>query len=418
VTVSLVHRRLPLAEDTRPRDLCQPVYAVWEVTLRCDLFCHHCGSRSGKGRPDELTTAEALDLVAQMADLGVLELTLIGGEAYLRDDWTEIVRAAHAAGIRCSMTTGGRGVTAAVARAAREAGLESASVSVDGLADVHDALRGLRGSYDAALAAIANFRAAGVPVGANTQVSRPGLRQMPDLFERLIAAGIHGWQVQLTVAMGRAADTPEVLIEPYQMLEVLPMLARLKARADAAGVRLWPGNNIGYFGPYEARLRGKYPGGHGVSCGAGRTTLGIEANGDIKGCPSLPTSEYVGGNVREHRLRDIWERSSPLRYTRDRTVEDLWGPCRTCYYADECRGGCTWTAHSLLGRPGNNPYCHHRALELLRQGLRERVVQVEAAPGHPFDHGRFEIVVEPFPEATLSRAQDLARTGEGWLDSP
>src|SRR6185312_10577544 len=140
---------------------------------------------------------------------------------------------------------------------AREAGLESASVSVDGLPDVHDALRGLRGSYDAALAAIANFRAAGVPVGANTQVSRPGLRQMPDLFERLIAAGIHGWQVQLTVAMGRAADAPEVLIEPYQMLEVLPMLARIKARADEAGVRLWPGNNIGYFGPYEARLRGR-----------------------------------------------------------------------------------------------------------------------------------------------------------------
>jgi hypothetical protein len=99
-------------------------------------------------------------------------------------------------------------------------------------------------------------------------------------------------------------------------------------------------------------------------------------------------------------------------------VDDLWGPCRTCYYADECRGGCTWTAHSLLGRPGNNPFCHHRALELLRQGLRERVVQVEAAPGHPFDHGRFEIVVEPFPEPALTRARELARTGEGWLDSP
>ena len=131
-----------------------------------------------------------------------------------------------------------------------------------------------------------------------------------------------------------------------------------------------------------------------ASCGAGRTTLGIEADGAIKGCPSLPTEPWTGGNIRDHSLQDIWERAAPLRYTRDRTVDDLWGFCRSCYYADECRAGCTWTAFSLFGKPGNNPLCHHRALEMQRQGKRERLVQVEPAPGIPFDHGRFEIIVE------------------------
>ena len=79
---------------------------------------------------------------------------------------------------------------------------------------------------------------------------------------------------------------------------------------------------------------------------------------------------------------------------RDRTVDDLWGYCRTCYYADVCRAGCTWTGFSLFGKPGNNPFCHHRALEMRRQGKRERLVQVAPAPGVPFDNGRFEIVVE------------------------
>lgn len=83
-----------------------------------------------------------------------------------------------------------------------------------------------------------------------------------------------------------------------------------------------------------------------------------------------------------------------MRYTRDRTLEDLWGYCRTCYYADECRAGCTWTAFVLFGRAGNNPYCHHRALEMQRAGKRERLVKVEDAPGQPFDHGRFDLVVE------------------------
>jgi radical SAM protein with 4Fe4S-binding SPASM domain len=409
-------KKLPLAAETRAIDRrWAPLYAVWEITLRCDLACRHCGSRAGRTRPDELSTAEALDLVAQMSELGCEEVTVIGGEAYLRDDWTEIVRAIRKHRMRASMTTGGRGLSREVVRAGKDAGLEGVSVSVDGLEATHDALRGVKGSFASAMAALENLAAEGLPASANTQIGRVSLREIPAVFERLVAARIHSWQVQLTVAMGRAVDEPELLLEPYQMLEVMPMLARIKRRADEAGIRVWPGNNIGYFGPYESQLRGTLPRGHLSSCGAGRSTLGIEANGDIKGCPSLPTADYVGGNIREHRLRDIWERAAPLRFTRDRTVDDLWGPCRTCYYADTCRAGCSWTSHVLFGRPGNNPFCHHRTLELLREGMRERLVRVEAAPGTPFDHGRFEIVLEPFPEPELTRARELARTGEGFL---
>lgn len=409
-------RPLPLAAEARPIDKkWLPVYAVWEITLRCDLACRHCGSRAGRSRPDELSTEEALDLVRQMAELDVKEVTVIGGEAYLREDWMDIVGALRKHGIQCSMTTGGRGITPERAAEAKRAGLQSVSVSIDGLEGTHDALRAVRGSFSSAIAALRNLRAAGVPVSANTQIGRFNLIEIPELFELLIGEGIHSWQVQLTVAMGRAADEPHILLEPYQMIEVMPMLARLKERADRAKVRVWPGNNIGYFGPYESLLRGMLPRGHMASCGAGRSTLGIEANGDIKGCPSLPTEDYVGGNIRDHKLRDIWERSAPLRFTRDRTVDDLWGLCRGCYYADTCRAGCSWTSHVLFGRPGNNPYCHHRALELLREGKRERIVQSRRAGGNPFDYGQFEIVLESWPAAELERARKIAETGQGFL---
>ena len=55
--------RLPLADQVRPQDAVRPIYAVWEITLACDLACRHCGSRAGRERPDELSTAECLDLV-------------------------------------------------------------------------------------------------------------------------------------------------------------------------------------------------------------------------------------------------------------------------------------------------------------------------------------------------------------------
>ena len=417
-TAKPARRDLPLYGESRDVDRrWKPIYTVWEITLACDLACRHCGSRAGRERPDELDTAQALDLVDQMAELGVKEVTLIGGEAYLRDDWLEIARRITGHGMACGITTGGRNFTKERAKQAREAGIRNVSVSVDGLRATHDKLRGVTGSWDAAIAALDNLREAGIGVSANTQFNKASLREIPELFDLLIEKNIRAWQVQLTVAMGRAVDEPALLLEPYQVLEVMPMLARLKPKADANKVRIWPGNNIGYFGPYETMLKGNMPRGHMASCGAGRSTLGIEANGDIKGCPSLPTADYVGGNIRDHALRDIWERSKPLRFTRDRTVEDLFGYCRTCYYADTCRAGCSWTTHVLFGKPGTNPYCHHRALELLREGKRERIVKVSEASGQPFDHGRFEVVLEDWPEGELARARELAETGEGWLDA-
>ncbi|MFO0610132.1 MAG: SPASM domain-containing protein, partial [Polyangiales bacterium] len=266
-----------------------------------------------------------------------------------------------------------------------------------------------RGSFAAAMRAMDAVRATPMRLTANTQINRLSLPVLEALFARLVDEGIRGWQVQLTTAMGRGGDAPDLLLEPYQVLTVLPTLARLKRVGDARGVLLWPGNNVGYFGPFEGVIREHFRAGYRGACGAGRVSLGVEANGDIKGCPSLPSREYVGGNVREHRLRDIWERAPALRFTRDLGPQDLKGFCATCYYADECRGGCHWTSHVLLGDRGDNPYCHHRASTLLARGLRERVRRVEAAPGEPFDHGRHEVFTEPWPDDERAAVEALAR---------
>lgn len=401
-------RNRPLESTVRAVDAVRPTYAVWEITLKCDLACRHCGSRAGHARPDELSTAQALDLAHQIADLGLDSITLIGGEAYLREDWLEIAGVLIERGVDTSVTTGGRGIDRARAKAMADVGISTVSVSVDGLEATHDHLRAVRGSHAAALGALEALGDAGVPVSVNTQICATNLREVEPLFDVITPLGVHSWQVQLTVAMGRAADDPDLLLQPWQMLEVMPMVARMQQRCDQAGVVFWPGTNIGYFGPYESMLRRDEQGMHTATCGAGRDTLGIEANGDIKGCPSLPTAAYTGGNIRDHALLDIWERSSALRFTRERPVTELWGYCGTCYYKQECMSGCTWTGHVLTGKRGNNPYCHHRALELLREGDRERLAPKTAAPNQPFDHGTFEIVREPWPQELLPAARLLA----------
>lgn len=390
-----------------------PVHVVWEITLACDLKCSHCGSRAGRVRSGELSTEECLDLVRQFARLGTREITLIGGEAYLRKDWLKIISEIRANGILCTLQSGGLNLTDERLRQAAEAGLGAAGVSIDGLKPLHDRLRGVAGSFDRALGALRNARKYGLTTSVNTQITSMVMPQLAEMQELFIDAGARHWQIQLTVAMGRAADNPELLLQPYELLELMPLLADLYEKGVERGFLMQPGNNIGYFGPYESLWRGSGDEAvHWSGCNAGQNTVGIEADGTIKGCPSLPTSAYSGGNIRDLTARQIWETTPEIAFTRNRTVDDLWGFCRSCYYADVCRAGCTWTTHTLFGRPGNNPYCHHRALELASRGLRERIVRTEAPPGLPFDHGRFALVVEGMDGVAAPGVEDPLRLAE------
>lgn len=370
-------------------------YAVWELTLKCNLRCIHCGSRAGPCRPEELSTAEAMDLVHQLAEVGIKEVSLIGGEAFLRRDWLDIAREIRSCGMRLTMTTGGFGVGPKMAEKMAEVGFAGVSVSVDGLQREHDLLRGRDKSFDWAFKAIEAIKATGMKCASNTQINRLSAPQLPLIYELLHEAGVYSWQVQMTVPMGNAADRPELLLQPWELLEVFPVLHYLWLRGAEERPYMYPGNNIGYFGPYERRFRtmeGSETEEQGFWRGsmAGVLTLGIEADGTIKADPSLPTDDYAGGNIRDQRLAEIIEQAEALTFNDSFGTEHLWGFCSGCEFAEVCRGGDTWTAHVFFDRKGNNPYCHHRALHHAARDLREQVSLRERASGLPFDNGVFE----------------------------
>lgn len=401
-------------------------YAVWEITLKCNLACSHCGSRAGKARAQELSTEEALNLVQQMAEVGIKEVTLIGGEAFLRSDWLQIAQAIAQAGMRCTMTTGGYGISLETAYKMKQAGIATVSVSIDGLESTHDRLRGRKGSWKQAFQTMQQIHEVGIPLGCNTQINRLSAPEFPRIYEQIRDAGARAWQIQLTVPMGHAADQAEILLQPYELLDLYPMLARVALRAQQEGVQLQPGNNIGYYGPYERLLRGRGRTDEWTfwqGCAAGLATLGIEADGAIKGCPSLPTSAYTGGNIRDRSLREIVEASAKLQFNlgagTPQGTAHLWGFCKTCEFAELCRGGCTWTAHVFFNRRGNNPYCHHRAITQAHQGKRERLVLKVPAQGLPFDNGEFQLLEEPIgtkDNDPLGFTSDRIQWPESWQD--
>jgi radical SAM protein with 4Fe4S-binding SPASM domain len=365
-----------------------------ETTLRCDQACVFCGSKAGKKRAAlELSTDEIRSLFRQAAEMGVKEVELTGGETYLREDWVTLIEMATEHGLTCALVTAGRGIDDAKARLAHEAGLDRVGVSLDGLKATHEALRGTPNGFDLALRAMAAFRAAGVAVGCNTQVNARNWRELPDLAELLLTQGLYAWQIQLMIPMGRAAEATDLWLQPYDLLEVIPQIAAIIERCARERLMVYAGDNVGYFGPHEAVLR-RYSTKHGHThgCAAGMVGGGVDAAGNVTGCLALDAAEHIAGNIREQGLARIFDEAKVLRRNED--AKDVWGFCATCYYAAVCRGGCSATAIALTGRPGNNPYCHHRALELAGQGRRERLGL--GSPRHDGARGyvEFEIVTE------------------------
>ena len=404
-TTSAERRRLNVMTEKH-----HPAYVVWELTLRCDHACRHCGSRAGAARPDELGTEAALDIVRQLAEMGAREVVLIGGEAYLHEGFIEVLTALRRAGISPTVVSGGLAIDADLARDMVGAGVERVSVSVDGLEQSHDQLR-MPGSFAAATKALGHLKDAGIRTGTNTTINRLNRADLEGLYEHLRQAGVGAWQLQIMVPMGRAADRPDMMLQPYDLIEIMPRVAALKKRAYEDNILIMPGNNLGYFGPEEALLRSLQPEHRDcfLGCTAGRFILGIESDGSVKGCLSLQSASYVAGNVGEQSLAQLWEQAPKLAFTRQRPVAHLWGYCQECPFADPCMSGCSFTSHALFGRPGNNPYCHFRARHFAKQGKRERLVAEKPASGKPMDHGLFRIELEdldaPDPGANLDPEQ-------------
>jgi radical SAM protein with 4Fe4S-binding SPASM domain len=378
--------------------------------MRCDHACAHCGSRAVLPREHELEREEVFAVADQLAALGTREVTLIGGEAYLYPAIIPVIAHLTHHGIRVTMQTGGRGVNPLRAREMARAGLKAIGFSVDGTAAIHDVLRDSPGSHAAALAGMRNARDAGMAVTANSQVNRLTAAVLSETADQLYNAGASVWRCQLTVPMGRAADRPEWILEPHQIPQVIDTIAAVQVRyAEAARAKGIPpkemfnvllGNNLGYYGPHEVLLR-SHPGRgimHWQGCRAGVYQIGIESDGTVKACPSLPTGPYAGGNIRDRSIEDIFAHADELNFIQQRTREELWGFCGTCEYGETCGAGCSFTAHCTLGRRGNMPFCYHRATTLAAQGRRERLVKVEDAAGLPYDFGRFELVEEDLPE--------------------
>ena len=116
------------------------------------------------------------------------------------------------------------------------------------------------------------------------------------------------------------------------------------------------GENIGYYGCLGTELWEDVP---YFGCFAGTRVAGIESNGNVKGCLSMP-EHFVEGNIRDSSFTAIWNDPNAFAYNRRFTRDTATGFCHDCKYLPLCRGGCTTTSVSASGCRADNPYCTYR----------------------------------------------------------
>ena len=326
--------------------------AVWEITLKCNIHCLHCGSNADSNkRPNELTTDEALDLVEQLADLGCKRVVLSGGEPFLRKDWAVIAHRIVQLGMDVSFISNGYVVNDDIISVLKVINPSGVGFSLDGSsAETHDYIRGKKGVFRRCINALDKVSRAGLYSSAVTAVHKKNLPELPKILDILLELGVCAWQIQTATPQGRMPK--DLALNEDEYYSVAEFIAKNRQKYKSL-IRIAEADCIGYYSLLSPMLEDTCWQG----CHAGMSVIGIESDGGIKGCLSLHADGFIEGNIREQSLSDIWNSKDNFKYNRRFNPDKLEGICKDCKYGSVCRGGCSEKSLSFTGTRYGSPYC-------------------------------------------------------------
>ncbi len=300
----------------------RPLAMIVEITYACNEACIFCLRPTGKKMAGELSDEDFLALTDEAVALGVTPVNITGGEPLLKTPLVlEMASRLRKAGLHAHLLTNALLVTPSLARELRDAGVESAQVSLDSAnPETHDRIRGKAGAHAGALKGIANLRAAGIIVNTATVLNRHNWAERNETWA--LARKVADWckvSAQLPLGRGRNDD----LLGLKEQIEARMMTLRQP----------------------DGRLRNLFTPRDRCSIG---TSPVVAPDGTIYPCMLSALEGLELGRYPGDTLVGIWRDSTLLRDLRSLNVNELDG-CRDCEGRYFCGGGCRADAYAATG---------------------------------------------------------------------
>ncbi|MDA8403415.1 MAG: 12,18-didecarboxysiroheme deacetylase [Desulfobacteraceae bacterium] len=333
---------------------------VWNITRQCNLKCIHCYAQAKASlQENELTSAEGMRLIDDLADMGVPVLLFSGGEPLMRPDMPELAEYAVQKGMRAVISTNGTLITRDIAKKLKNIGLSYVGISLDGMKNINDRFRGVEGAFGMALAGIENCQEAGIKVGLRFTINRFNAGEIPAIFDlleerkiprvcfyHLVYSGRGSEMVKDDLSLGETRKSVDLIIDRTRRLhdagkpkEVLTVdnhadgpyiyLRLLKENPDRAAevmelLKMNEGNNSG----------------RGIGC--------VSWDGEVHADQFWRHHSF--GNVRQRPFSTIWnDLSDPLMKGLKNKKKHVKGRCAGCCWLPICGGNFRVRAEAVTG---------------------------------------------------------------------
>jgi 12,18-didecarboxysiroheme deacetylase len=344
---------LQFSKDKRP-------VVVWNITRRCNLKCVHCYAHA-KNIPfdNELSTIEGKKLIDDLSEFGVPVILFSGGEPLVRKDLPELADYAVNKGMRAVISTNGTLITPQKAQTLKDIGLSYVGISLDGMEEINDRFRGVKGAFKSALKGIENCKKAGIKVGLRFTISKSNYGQISEIFKLLEDMDIPRACFYHLVYAGRGSELVKEDLSHEESRKAVDLILDLtKQLHDRGKIKevLTVDNHAD--GPYlYLRLLKENP-------KRAREVLELlkmnqgNSSGIGIGCVSWDGEVYADqfwrhhsfGNVRNRPFSEIWtDNSDPLMKKLKEKKKYAKGKCKTCRWLDVCAGNFRVRSEAVTG---------------------------------------------------------------------
>ncbi len=324
---------------------------VWNMSRRCNLKCVHCYADSdNKAYEGELSTKEAMEVIRDLGEFGAPVLLFSGGEPIMHDDLFDLAEYAVRCGIRPVISTNGTLITDKIAKKIKETGFGYVGISLDGIGDVNDQFRGVKGAFNAAMRGFEACVNVGQKVGLRLTMTKRNYQDLDAIFDFIEEERIPRACFYHLVYTGRGSDMTKDDLTHEESRKALDLIIDRTADFHRRGLEkdiLTVDNHCDGPYLYMRMLREKNPRAEEVMQllqwnGGNSSGVGF---GDIDNCgnvhPDQFWQDHTFGNVRDRKFSEIWtDTSDPIMAGLKDRKSLLKGRCAqtNCKWVNVCNG--------------------------------------------------------------------------------